>query len=214
MRVEKYSLPDGTEEFVVYIAGTRSLAGDDPWNMSSNLDLYFGDASASYEAVRQALSAAGAEPGAVVHAVGHSQGGMIAGRLGMEGEYDVRSVLTAGSPVEPALPDSTLSVQLRHTDDIVSSLAGGGSPAGTGSPDSMVVQRVGDPGHGLHDLSLPPHHLERYLDTAGMLDASGDARLGALDQLWTRLTSATAVQATEFAATTRNADRGSAASGR
>ncbi len=201
LRVEKYEMPDGTRHFVVYIAGTRALAGADPWNMASNLALYGAqEASSSYEATRQALLAAGAEAGDAVHAIGHSQGGMIAGHLGMAGEFDVRSVITAGSPIEPVLEEAVLSVQLRHSDDPVSALAAGGSPAGTGATGSIVVEREGDPALGAHDILLPTHGLDRYIETARAVDASSDPRTATLEALWAQLAAARRVTATEFTA--------------
>ncbi len=201
VRVEKYVMPDGSQQFVVYVVGTQTIAGDNPWNMESNLSLYVAqEASAAYEATRQALIAAGAGPGDVVHAIAHSQGGMIAGHLGMAGEFEVRSVITAGSPIEPVLSAGVLSVQLRHSDDPVSALAGGGSPAGTGSAGSFVVERKGDRLDGLHDLTMPAHGLDRYVKTARLVDSSSDPRTAALDALWAELGTATHVEATEFTA--------------
>ena len=36
VRVEKYTMADGSDQFVVYVAGTREFGGPDPWNMPSN----------------------------------------------------------------------------------------------------------------------------------------------------------------------------------
>lgn len=201
VRVERYEMPDGTSQFVVYVAGSRAIGGIEPWNMESNLAMYAeGELSASYEATRQALLAAGAEPGDVVHALGHSQGAMIAGFLGIEQEFTVRSVFTAGNPIEPQLSDVVLSVQLRHSDDVVSALADGGSPAGTGAPGSIVVSRVGDPAFGPQDLFARSHHMDRYIDTATLLEASADPRLGTIDARWAELGTATKVTTTNFIA--------------
>lgn len=203
VRVEKYTMPDGSEEFVVYIAGSRfSGEAEEPWDMASNTTMYLQqEVSASYEATRQALEAAGVEPGAVVHAVGHSQGGMIAGFLEMSGDYDVQTVITAGSPIEPPLGEGVLSVQLRHTDDLASNLSGGGGPGRTGSKDSIVVRRIGDPEVGLQDARFATHQLDRYRDTAAMVDASADPRTRSIDALWRRLGGASTAVATQFHAT-------------
>lgn len=214
LRVETYELADGTREYAVYVAGTRALGDGDVLNMASNLSLYFGETAASFEAVRQALADAGVPPGATIHAVGHSQGGMIVSRLASEGEYDVRTLVTAGSPVEAAVPETTLSVQLRHTDDAVSMLAGGGSAAGTGAPGSLVVERVGDPAGGIHDLALATHHLPRYLETAAMVDASADVRVESVRQTWAHLGTAVAVTAVEYRATPAPPQNRSSSGGR
>lgn len=200
VRVEKYTMPDGTRQFAVYVTGTQAIAGKDPWDMTSNAELMLAERSSSYDATVQALQRAGAEPGDTVHAWGHSQGGMIVSHLAMEGDYDVRTVVTAGNPVEPTLADDVLSVQLRHTDDPVSVLAGPGSPSGTGSPDSMVVQRNADPLPQVHDLFLHTHGVGEYRETAALVDASGDPRVRALEDVWAELDTAVDVQASEYRA--------------
>jgi pimeloyl-ACP methyl ester carboxylesterase len=202
LRVERYTLPDGTRQFIAYVKGSQSVGfgGSQPWDMRSNLQLYTGQTSASYQATLDALEAAGAEPGDRVDVVAHSQGGIIAAHLAMESGYDVQVQLTAGSPVEPTLDDDQLLIQLRHTDDVVSSLAGGGSPAGTGSPESFTAERVGDPISGLQDLVLAPHQMDAYLETAEMVDDSGDVRLDALDRRWADLEGAVEITSIEFRA--------------
>jgi pimeloyl-ACP methyl ester carboxylesterase len=175
-----------------------AIGGAEPWDMRSNTQLYTGENSASYQATIDALQAAGAEPGDRVDVVAHSQGGVIAAHLAMESEYDVRVQMTAGSPVEPTVDDDQLLIQLRHTDDVVSSLAAGGSPDGTGSPDSFTAEREADPAAGLQDLLLAPHQLDAYIETAEQVDASGDPRVAALDELWSELDGAVQITATEY----------------
>lgn len=77
VRVESYVTATGEREYVVYIAGTQDLGAPyaEPWDMASNLELYLGQGSSSYDATRRALAAAGAEEGDRVHIAGHSQGG-------------------------------------------------------------------------------------------------------------------------------------------
>lgn len=207
VRVERYTMPNGTRQFVTYVVGTRSssFGGADPWDLRSNLQLYANERSASYQATLDALAEAGVRPGEKVHAVGHSQGGMIVSRLATEGPYDVATVITAGDPIEPSLDEDVLSVQLRHTDDPISALAAGGSPNGTGAPDSFVVQREADPIAGPHDAGLPGHQLRTYVETATMADASGDARVEAMDALWDELGTATEIEATDFIAERKEA---------
>lgn len=202
VRVDRYRMPDGSDEFVLYAIGTKGLVGgEQPWDMTGNVQMYLnGDESASYRATLDALAAAGAEPGATVHALGYSQGGMIVSYLASGSEYDVPTVITAGSPVEPTLSDQTLVVQVRHTDDPVSALAGGGSPAGTGAAESIVAQRQQDPWPTPGDLVMTAHHLDGYVETARMLDSAADARLRELDALWTRLGTATGVESTQYLA--------------
>jgi hypothetical protein len=200
VKVERYAMPDGSNHFVVYAKGTQSVSygGKEPWDMKSNKELYSGETSASYQATMDALKEAGAEEGDRVDVFAHSQAGMIAAHLAMGSEYDVQVEVTAGSPVEPTLGEDQLLVQLRHTDDLVSSLAGGGSPGGTGAPDSFTAERVGDPDPGLQDFMLRTHMLESYVETAEMLEASGDPRLDALDDYWNELGRAEQIESTEY----------------
>lgn len=203
VRVEKYAMPDGTRQFAVYVAGTQSMAlgGADPWDNRSNAELYTGRMSASYAATEQALTVAGARPGDVVHAFGHSQGAMIAAHLALESEYDTRTLVSFGSPVEADVGDRTLSVSLRHSDDPVAALAGGGHIEGVGAPGSFVAERVVDPDSGIGDLAVPAHRMMQYAETAALVDASGDPRVGALQDVLAELRQAESVEVTEYAAT-------------
>ncbi|WP_341578179.1 alpha/beta hydrolase [Microbacterium schleiferi] len=206
VRVERYAMPGGGSQAAVYVAGTQTLSGGsgDPFDMRSNLELYRGERSASLESVELALREAGVDPGEPVHVFGHSQGAMLASALALEGTYDVQTLVTYGSPVEAAVPDSVLSISIRHTDDPVAALAGGGHAETVGAPGSFVAERVADPGAGVQDITLAAHGIERYAETAAMVDASSDPRAVALRDLWGTLGSAERVEVTEYAA-----DRGS-----
>jgi len=125
---------------------------------------------------------------------------MIAGLLAQGGEYDVRTVVTFGAPIEAELPDDVLGVSVRHTDDPVSSLAGGGLPQGTGAPGSMVIERVGDPAQGLQDLTLRAHLLTTYAETAALADSSDDPRIAALRERLAAPAGAVDVVATDYRA--------------
>nr|WP_201470661.1 hypothetical protein [Microbacterium hydrocarbonoxydans] len=197
--VEKYTYPDGSTRFVAYIKGTQSVGsgGAEPWDMKSNIELYEGRRSASYQATIDALKAAGAGPGDVVDVVAHSQAGMVSAHLSMESEFDVQTQITAGSPVEPTLDDDQSIVQIRHTDDPVSGFSDG-SVDGTGSADSFTVSREADPGFSLGDLRIEQHSLESYTETAAMADASGDPRVEELDELWEELDRAATIERTEY----------------
>lgn len=201
--IERYAMPDGERRYVAYVKGTQNSvpwqAGEaEPWDMKSNVELYRGHTSASYQATLDALASAGAEPGDRVDVVAHSQGGMIAARLAMESEFEVSMQMTAGSPQEPTLGDDQTLIQLRHSDDVVSALAAGGSPEGTGSPDSFTATRVGDPRDGFQDFALQTHSLENYIETAEMVDASDDPRAEAVEEYWDELAGAVAIERTEY----------------
>ena len=214
--VERYTMPDSSQRFAVYVKGTQSLAfgGADPWDMRSNVQLYSGEKSASYQATVDALEASGAKPGDRVVIVGHSQGGAIAGRVAMEAGYDVDLVVTAGSPDEMTVDVDQLIVQLRHTDDVVSSMAGGGSPEGTGSPDSFTARRVADPWFGPQDLALQAHSYDEYLETAAMVDSSGDPRVESVEAVWADLSTAVEITSTDYRADRIDDSSGGNSSGR
>lgn len=204
VRIERYTMPDGSRQFAVYITGTRSFGAGGPevFDGQSNIDLYDGRRSASYDAVLEALRQSGAEPGDVVHEFGHSQGGMIASRVATGSGYDVRTLVTFGSPIEAELPDTTLSVAVRHTDEAVQALAGGGSPARVGAPGSFVAERLVDPmPRPLQDLQQSSHDLTKYTETAAMLDASDDVRMDGVRDVFADLRRATSVAVVEYSAT-------------
>lgn len=201
LKVEKYVMPNGTNRFVLYSKGTQpGLDPEEPFDMKSNLDLYGGQESASYAATVEALEAAGAKPGDEVHVYAHSQGAMNAAYLSTQSEFDVSVQVTAGSPVHPAVGEDQLLIELRHTDDMVSSLAGGGAAGGTGAPDSFVASRVADPAKHVHDVWLHPHLMENYTETAEMVDASGDVRWEAWADKARELGDAVTIESTEYVA--------------
>ena len=202
IRVERYTMSDGSRQFAVYVSGTQTVVPQtrEPFDMDSNVQLYTGERSSSYEATLAALEEAGAEPGDVVHAFGHSQGAMIVTHLALEGGFETETLVTFGSPVEAQLGDGTLSVMLRHTDDPVTVLAGGGHVGAVGAPGSFIAERVADPAIGLRDLELPAHAMGGYTQTAQLLDASSDARMGAVRQLFDELGGAASVEVNEYSA--------------
>lgn len=197
LTVEKYTMADGTKRFVLYSKGTQpTLDPDEPFDMRSNVDLYLGKESASYAATVEALELAGAEPGDEIQVYAHSQGAMNAAYLSTQSEFDVSVQVTAGSPLHSTAGEDQLLIEMRHPDDVVGALAGGGLPGGTGSPDSIVVTRDGSS----IDLGLPAHMLGNYIETAEMVDASGDVRLEAWRDKQRELGEAVSIESTEYVA--------------
>lgn len=205
VRIEKYTMSDGSRRFRIYLDGTQK-ALKDPWNMPSNLDLYLlRNESASSAAVREAMRQAGVRPGDTLDLVAYSQSGLIGADLAMSGEYDVRTFVSVGSPSEPTLGDETQVVQLRHNDDpIGNGLSGNGSPGTTGSDDSFIARRDAggfDETPSLDDLRMmDPHFIDSYLDTAGLVDESGDPRVDALHENMREYDDATDVETFLFCA--------------
>ncbi|GAB2522175.1 hypothetical protein GCM10027064_19600 [Microbacterium petrolearium] len=200
VRVERYTMPDGSRQFAVYLAGTHG-GDDDAWDWRSNVELYGGERSASFQATQEALERAGAQPGDVLHIAGFSQGAMIGARLAVEGGYEVATNIGFGSPVDAQTEPGTLAVAVRHTDDPVALLASGGMAAGAGSPDSLVVERLFDPSIGSEEYTVPAHRLDAYAETAAMVDASDDPRVGAVREALAALDGAVDVDVTEYSAT-------------
>ncbi|MCC4909450.1 hypothetical protein [Microbacterium sp. cx-59] len=207
VRIEQYVRAGGGRTFAVYVTGTRSMSGADPWDMTSNVQSFTGHRSDALATVEAALVEAGAEPGDEVLGWGHSQGGMSVGQLAQTGVYDMQVVGTFGSPTSVDVGADTLSVQVRHTDDPVASLAVG-HPDRVGAEQSFLVERTVDETGGLHDLTLPAHHLETYVQTAEAADASGDPRVIALHDRLSELADAELVEVREYGAE-RDTDRGS-----
>jgi len=209
VRVERYALADGSTRFIAYVDGTRSNgvdgSGREPWDMASNGQTYLQhDESDAYKATVAALRDAGADASTPVDLVGYSQGGMIADLVAQSGDFDVHGVFTVGSPIEPMLPEGVLDVAVRHTDDPVAGLAGGGSPGGTGSPDSLVITRTVAPGHGV-DPGIPAHVFGGYQQTVQLAEESGDTRLAVIGDHFAVLDGAT-MTATDYTATRAGAE--------
>lgn len=206
VRVERYAMPDGSRRFVAYIGGTDP-SGDDTeaWDGDSNLRLYTAQQSASSEAVRQALSASGAQPGDVVDLVAYSQGGMVASYLATSGGYEVPLLVTLGDPVQADVGPGTLSVALRHLDDPVAALADGGFAGVVGAEGSFVATREVPGTLAGGDGFFAPHDLAAYRDSAAMLDASSDPRMDAVRDRLGELAGATSVQVSEYGASRADA---------
>ena len=185
VRVERYTMPDGSQRFAVYVAGTVDGADRrEPMDWWSNFALYGRQHAASEAAVAAALADAGAEPGDSVELFGHSQGGMAASYVALSEEYDVPLLVTYGGPVQADVGEATLSVAVRHLDDPVSALAGGGYAAGVGAAGSFVATRETPGTLASGQGPIGPHRLDAYRETAVMLDASSDPRMrGVRDRL-------------------------------
>lgn len=200
VRIEWYETASGQRVAAVYISGTRSLTGEDPWNMPSNADAFTGAESDALATVKAALAAAGVAPGDAVQLYGHSQGGMLAGQLAASGDYDVQVLGTFGSPTSADPGPGAVSVEVRHLDDPVAALAGGGHTAQVGAAGSLVAERLIDPLPSVSDLSLGAHHLAEYAETAARMDASADPRMGAVRAGIGQLADARLVSAVEYGA--------------
>lgn len=176
----------GGRAWVVIIPGTQLDGlphGTNPFDAGGIAEGLGYDSAETAAAIRRALAEAGAEAGDQVAAVGYSQGGIHAMNLGRDkaflADYDLKFVLTAGSPVggiESAA--GTSSLHLEHEADWV--------PGADGQPNPDTKDRVTvtltspipgpewlEPGMG------PGHAMGRYAAGARDIAASRDPSLEA-----------------------------------
>lgn len=141
--IQRIPQADGTQSWVVFVRGTDdlSIGSPSPFSAENNLVLAEGARSTGMDLVESAMQQAGVPVGAVVGLYGHSQGGTVAMRLAADPtftrRYQVRSVLTAGSPVAGITVDRSVAVlSVENEEEIVSSLAG------TAPPDEVTRTTV------------------------------------------------------------------------
>ncbi|MEH0108695.1 hypothetical protein V6N00_03060 [Tersicoccus sp. MR15.9] len=153
--------------------------------------------------VTASLAAAGAPRGARVILTGHSQGGIHATALAADPafrrRYDVRQVVTAGSPVAGfTVPARTPVLSLEHRDDIVPALDGRPNPdernrvtvTGSAAPlpaGARDAPAAGTPPGTRRTVTAPAvirtiaaaHGMDSYRRIAAEADGSADASLAA-----------------------------------
>ncbi|WP_346622762.1 alpha/beta hydrolase [Blastococcus montanus] len=175
---------DGSTAYIVDIPGTRD------WNppsasvnprtddLGTNLRVLGGGVTTRQRAIAEALRRAGAGPADPVMLVGHSQGGMVAAQAASDAgtpdfDFDVRSVVTAGSPIARAdIPASVQVLALENAYDVVPRLD---SRPNDDSPNVTTV--IFEVQHG--DIG-DNHGLEQaYRPAARAVDRSGDPSITA-----------------------------------
>lgn len=168
----------GRKAYVVVVPGTqvnRADEGTNPFDLGGIMDGLGGNSEHVNAAVLQALRDAGAEHGADVVAVGYSQGGIHAMNLAADkrfmDEYDMKYVLTAGSPISRITPPPGVStLHLEHRTDWV--------PASDGIPNrdagnQVTVTMTNDLYvRGGEDAGLGPGHRLSGYEEAGRLVAA------------------------------------------
>jgi hypothetical protein len=180
VQVEK----DGGRAWVVLIPGTQPgnpPGGSNPLDEAGIAEALGYNSTETSKAIRQALHEAGAAAGETVVAVGHSQGGIHAMNLGQDkaflAEYDLKFVMTAGSPVGGITPEAGIgSLHLEHEDDWVPGADGKANPD---TKDRVTVTMT-------NPVSLAPgedpgiwsaHKLTRYEEGAKLVQLSSDPSL-------------------------------------
>jgi predicted esterase len=201
VRVERYEVPGGPDRFTVYIGGTRDgspVATTEPFDMSSNLTaMGMGDAG-SVRAVRMAMAEAGITADSPVQFIGYSQGALVGVTLAESGDYNTQGIFTVGGPTgQLEVPPDTPYLALEHTEDIVPALGGHHADA-----DTVVVRRSLFSDAPVPDTSpLPAHELQRYRESASLLDTSNESRVvGIRDSMNAFTADATSVESTTWQA--------------
>jgi hypothetical protein len=184
VRVERYAGESGQATYLVYVGGTvdtSPVAGDEPFDLTSDLVGVAQLDPASVRATEQAMREAGIRPGDTVIPVGYSQGGIVATSIAVSGDYQVPALVTFGSPTGGVdIPSSTVDVAVEHTDDLVPALGGIPLAADRGGGDRIVVTRQTFSGDVPPDSSpIDAHLMKEYATTAQQMDATSDPRLSA-----------------------------------
>ncbi|WP_240341849.1 hypothetical protein [Arthrobacter sp. Alg241-R88] len=196
----------GQKVYVVVIPGTQldgGVASGNPFGLSGIAEGVGSNSKNVRTAVMEALTAAGAQRGATVVGVGYSQGGIHAMNLAASEEfladYDLKYVLTAGSPVAGITPNPDVStLHLEHRTDWVPGTDGAPNPDARNQvtatmTDNLYVQTGENVGIG------PGHQLSGYQDAARLVSASNDPSLaGSTAALGAVLGAGGAATATRF----------------
>lgn len=170
----------GGPSYVVQIPGTQqwgSFRGDNPLDLATNVNLAAGNETKLAQAVVDAMRAAQIPSSAPVMLTGHSQGGIVAADIAANvryrDEFNIKAVVTAGSPIGHVKMPSHVSVlSLEEKQDLVPKLDGVGNPD---APNWVTVTRdltsgAADPRHDL----AAAHSLANYEQTAREVDSSRD----------------------------------------
>jgi hypothetical protein len=176
----------GQKAYVVVIPGTQAggdIGGGNPFDVAGVAESVGHGSAEVNVAVREALQEAGAEKGSPVVAVGYSQGGIHAMNLAADPlfrtEYEMKYVLTAGSPVGGIDPPGDVStLHFEHRQDAVPGMDGTANPDTRNRVTVTLLDQVGTPDG--EDVGLGPgHRLANYQDAARLVGASDDPSLTA-----------------------------------
>lgn len=180
IRIEHYE-----SGYVVYLSGTIDAGVEptnEPWDMTSNISAIAELDSGSYNAAVQAMREAGISAEDNVIIVGHSQGGLVAAQLAASGDYRVSDVVTVGAPLHQVdIPEEVNVIAVEHAEDVIPSLSGVAIPAATAA-HLTVTRSLYSTAQAPRGELLPAHNLSRYVETAAVMDRSGDSKLTAEKQ--------------------------------
>ncbi|PLS30134.1 hypothetical protein Uis1B_2017 [Bifidobacterium margollesii] len=135
--IQQYRRNDGSTAWMVTVPGTDGHL-DSPFSWQTNVELMSSDAKQRMAAdsarmVDEAMRQAGVKPSDPVAIVGHSQGGIVAAVIASDCKqrYNVRHIVTAGSPVANHPVGDTWVTSVEMNDELVSNLDGSRNPAST-----------------------------------------------------------------------------------
>lgn len=174
----------GRRTFIVVIPGTQPeqpAGGTNPFDEAGIAEgLGYGSEYIS-AAIRDALRQAGAEAHDQVVAVGYSQGGVHAMNLSRNkaflAEFDLKYVMTAGSPVGAITPEPGIStLHLEHLQDWVPGADGAPSPDTKDRVTVTLTNRVQTAAGEDRGLG-PGHQLSGYEEGARAINSSADPSL-------------------------------------
>jgi hypothetical protein len=184
--------------YIVNLPGTDSWGDDagDVRDLQSNLQLVDGQDPAYTRGIMQAMRDAGIPPGAPVMLAGHSQGGMAAMHLAadpdFQRQYDVRHVVTAGSPTAQVdhVPSGTQVLSLENSGDLVPLTDGEDNPDQPNRTTVVFDGRTGSIGdnHSMDTYARGGRAVDEsdHPSITGTLDAlRGDGFLGSDDTVTT-----------------------------
>jgi hypothetical protein len=171
--------------FIVVLPGTQSGqvdgAGSNPFDVGGIAEALAEDSRYTHTAVQEALERAGAAPGSTLIIAGYSQGGLhavnLAGADRLGGRYDVRLVVTAGSPTGWHSTGSSEYLHLEHSADAVPGLDTIVNDDDRHRTTVTLDHPVPPLGRGPDGTPQPwglgpAHKVENYLEGARLVDTS------------------------------------------
>ncbi|MRX43750.1 alpha/beta fold hydrolase [Agromyces kandeliae] len=198
VRIERYDSADGPR-WIVYSAGTADFSttpATEPYDMTANVHAVAGasvveelvglpsEAAASERTLRASMAEAGVRSGDPVIVVGHSAGGMVAANAAADPDLAVAAAVSFGGPVAQVATGDTPLLSVTHREDLVPATAGSGVAAGGRIEVGRSLGTL-DPGPGD---AVPAHAMERYRETARLIDRDDDPRLAEFRELLTEFT--------------------------
>ena len=181
LRVTGIPGPEGRWRWIVDVPGTQSFdprAGENPWDLTSDVLLSARGTSLTSRGVARALDDARARTGArrsgPVMLTGHSQGGLTAAALAanprFREDHDVTHVVTSGAPIgHVPVPEGVSVLSLEHEEDLVAGLDGAPNPD---REDWVTVRRSLAEDLPADAGATDAHALGEYTETAGLVDES------------------------------------------